>query len=135
MKNDFLPKRKSFFIKNKKRKNILTLRKNNFSQWKQFPIIKIKCFFVYNIFFLYSTNFCFSSSERFLYNSRWYCRIFSFSSLKRLWYLSQAFFVVFLCYPDNIYLINFQTFLYMWKKKKKNHKEINKKKIDFLEEL
>ena len=59
-------------------------------------------FSLYNVAFQYTTSFCFSSSERFLYHSRLGCRLFSFCSLERLLYPSRFFFVAFLCYLDNI---------------------------------
>ena len=59
--------------------------------------IIISFFFHFIIsFFLYSASLCFSPSGRFLYCSPLYCRFFSFSFLERLWYLLQAFWVIFI---------------------------------------
>ena len=64
-------------------------------------LITVRHFFSYYIFFLYSASLCFSSSGRFLYRSRPYCRFFSFPSFERLYIFYELFFVVFLCYFDN----------------------------------
>ena len=71
---------------------------------QMFLIIITRCFFsFYNIFFLYSTSFCFSCSGRFLNCSQpAFSIFFSFLSLERLLYLSRAFFEAFLYYFDNI---------------------------------
>ena len=55
------------------------------------------------IFFLYSANFCFSSSDRFLYHSRSCCCLFSFSFLfKDFDIFPDLFFIVFFYNTDNI---------------------------------
>ena len=87
-------------------------------------------FLYFRMIFLYSKNFCFtssriflyrvrpywhffffSSSQTFLYRSREYIHFLLFTSSERFWYLSPAFFEDFLCFSDNILL----TFLYIEK--------------------
>ena len=53
---------------------------------------KIISYMLNNNFSYIQLSFFFSSSERFLFRSRWYWRFFSFSSSERFWYLSRASF-------------------------------------------
>ena len=79
-----------------------------------------------NIFFLYSTGLCFSSSGKFLHRSRPYCLFFSFSSLEDFDTFHELFCGLFLFFC-NIWLINVSNNFYIdkesiSKKKKKNQR-------------
>ena len=70
-------------------------------------VIIIRCFFLlYNIFFYTQQAFVYHPLVDFciIHNHIAAFFFFSFSSLERLWYLSQAFFEVFRFYFDDIYL-------------------------------
>ena len=75
-----------------------------------------------NIFFLYSTGLCFSSSGKFLHRSRPYCLFFSFSSLEDFDTFHELFCGLFLFFC-NIWLINVSNNLNIDKENKKKKKK------------
>ena len=85
------------------RTDFLTKRKTSYSKLKQkILIIIIRRFTHLIIFFLYSTNVCFSSCERFFILHDHIVAFFIFLLQKDFDIFHESFLVVFLCYLDNI---------------------------------
>ena len=103
-------------IQKKKLSYTFSYKEANFSKLKYFVIIIVRRFFsFYNIFF--------HTQQAFLFHLlRDFCNVhdrivgFVFFFRKILISFKSLFFVVFLCFLDNIQLVNFQTFLHITKK-------------------